>query len=98
MDGWCETTDPEGRRGDARRGLVAVSSDTVQRGWFGLLAEPSKSFDDIDFANASGRAPPALKKRFAANWYCHPTSHDDDSLMHKTNTFHLIVRGLMMEK
>ena len=46
-----------------------------QQGWFGLLAEPSKSFDDIDFANASGRAPPALKKRFAANWYCHPTSY-----------------------
>ena len=51
-----------------------------QRGWFGLLAEPSKSFDDIDFANASGRAPPALKKRFAANRYCHPTSHEDESL------------------
>ena len=32
-----------------------------QQDWFGLLAEPSKSFDDIDFANASGRAPPALK-------------------------------------
>ena len=47
-----------------------------QQDWFGLLAEPSKSFDDIDFANASGRAPPALKKRFAANWYCHPTSHE----------------------
>ena len=42
--------------------------------WF--VGRPSKSFDDIDFANASGRAPPALKKRFAANWYCHPTSNE----------------------
>ena len=42
--------------------------------WF--VGRPSKSFDDIDFANASGRAPPDLKKRFAANWYCPPTSNE----------------------
>ena len=57
-----------------------------QRDWSGLLAEPSKSFDDIDFANAPGRAPPALKKRFAANWYCHPTSREDESLFAKDST------------
>ena len=57
-----------------------------QQDWFGLLAEPSKSFDDIDFANASGRAPPALKKHFAANWYCHPTSREDESLFAKDST------------
>ena len=75
MDGWCDTTDPEGQRDDVRRGLVAVSSDTEATRLVWLLAEPSKSFDDIDFANASGRAPPALKKRFAANWYCHVDPH-----------------------
>ena len=86
MDGWCDTTAPEGRRDDARRGLVAVSLDTEATRLVWLLAEPSKSFDDIDFANASGRAPPALKKRFAANWYCHPTSCEDESLFAKDST------------
>ena len=38
------------------------------------LAGPSKSFENINFANAFGRAVPALKERFVVNWYCHPTS------------------------